>query len=69
MNAHIYRSTGTNKLLLASFDKSVEALMCLPAIGRILQVTVYLESQDDPTKIIPLPNGCSVEQSGIVFRP
>jgi hypothetical protein len=65
----LYRSTGPNKDLIATFTNVNEALLCMAAIGRILQTPVYLLSQEDPTKTLPLPNGCSVDWSGIVFRP
>lgn len=64
----LYRSTGETRLLIARFDNAVEAMLCMGPIGRALQTVVYLQSPDDPTKTLPLPRGCSVEQSGIVYR-
>lgn len=55
--------------VVAKFERSVEALICLPAIGRLLQCNLFLSSDDgSPSNHISLPYGCSFEQGGIVYR-
>ena len=65
----LYRSTGPNKEIIASFAHEREALLCMAAIGRILGTNVYLVAETDPTRTLSLPGFCSAEMSGVVFRP
>lgn len=66
--ATIYDSTGNNRNIVARFDSFDEAMLCLPALSRILKKRLFLVNGKPYVKAnIPLPDGCSVQDGGILY--
>lgn len=70
MEAFIYTSvSGSDQSLVAKFSNAEEALMCLPALSRILRQRLYLTSEKSLGIINPLPDRCACVNSGVMFTP
>ncbi len=48
--------------VVAAFTDHERAVLCLPAMARILRIALHIEgSKTRPVLRIPLPRGCSIE--------
>jgi hypothetical protein len=47
---------------IAQFENATEAMLCLPAMSRVLGMTLVLKTGDFATERAVLPKGCSIEK-------